>query len=233
MIKKMFLMLVIFVLFLAGCNMPHISDGNNYDSGFTGSQNGQGDMENAPIEINNDIFNPDPSAENNNTYKFVVAESYYLTEYGYTLWAEKYENTSESFEPFSVKMYKESGRAEAGYGIIFCSQKIDGVPYLLTVLINEQGMYSIGKVKNGVFSFIENWKSAGSIRTGAGVNNTVSIEYDAVEAKFKLQINGIDVTTFVVSEPIVFRGSKKGFVAVIADNEQFPANPVKVTYEKM
>ena len=60
----------------------------------------------------------------------------------------------------------------------------------------------------------------------------ISVSYDSESKDFMLRINGYTVTTFAVSEDIVFKDSKTGYVVVIANNEAFPNNPVKVTFEK-
>lgn len=70
------------------------------------------------------------------------------TSTGWTLWTAPNVNAAESFEPLSVEMAKESGRAEAGFGTVFCVQKIDrrfegnggikGARYCRTYVWNER-----------------------------------------------------------------------------------------------
>lgn len=166
-------------------------------------------------------------------YVFETNDTRYLTEAGYTIWTTKHVNESDSFEAVSVTMSKESGRSEAGYGIVFCSQEIEEKPFLITVLINTMGMYAVGKVVDGVYSHINGgWKSPKGIKGGYGINNEISVSYDGKEKSFLLKINGHDITTFTVQEDIKFKGSRWGYVAVIAANEDFPKNPVKITFEK-
>ena len=171
--------------------------------------------------------------KSNNTYVFQTNDTKYLSSKGFTLWTAAFVNESQRFEPLSYTIIKESGKADAGYGIIFCSQETDGVPFMLTVLINTKGMYSIGKVKNGVFSHInEGWKSSACINRGYGVTNTISVSYDNNKDEFVVLINGIMISTFTVSENILFQNSQSGFAVVIAPDEDFPAVPVKVTFER-
>lgn len=171
--------------------------------------------------------------EEGEKYVFETNEIAYLTESGYTIWTTRHLNESDAFEPISVRMCKDTGRAEAGYGIVFCSQEIKGRPFLLTVLINNNGMYAVGKVTDGVYSHLnKEWKSSSYINRGWGVWNKIDVSYDDSEKNFQLKINGHDITTFTIQENIKFKDSRWGYVAVIAANEDFPNNPVKVTFEK-
>jgi hypothetical protein len=170
---------------------------------------------------------------NSNSYVFQTNDIKYLSSKGFTLWSASFINESEDFETLSFKTYKESGKSDAGYGIVFCIQETDGVPFMLTVLINTKGMFSVGKVKNGVYSHInEGWKSSDCINRGYGVNNTISISYDNNRNEFEISINGTVISTFTISENILFKNSKSGFAVVIAPDEDFPAVPVKVTFER-
>lgn len=140
-------------------------------------------------------------------------------------------NAAESFEPLSVETAKESGRAEAGFGIVFCVQKIEGRPFMLTVLINAGGYYTAGKVFDGAFSHISgDWKSSGFINRGCGIKNTIAVSYDEGRRNFLLRINGHEVTEFAVPEETAFKDSRSGFAVVIAHNENFPDIPVKVMF---
>lgn len=169
--------------------------------------------------------------ENLEQYVFETNDTKYISEKGYTLWMTAETNGGEHFENISATVCKESGRKEAGFGIMFCSQKIDDVPFMLTVLINANGMFAVGKVTDGLFSSITGWKSSAYINKGYGIKNRLDVSYDSNTNKFSLAINGYLVTTFAVSENIVFKDSKSGYVVVIANNESFPENSVKVTFE--
>lgn len=167
-------------------------------------------------------------------FTFRTNDTKYLTENGYTLWTVPLVNKEESFSPLTVEATKESGRSEAGYGVVFCEQEIEEKPFMLTVLINANGFYTVGKISDGVFSHINNgWQSFSYINTGFGIKNTISIAYANDTKNFALKINGYETTTFAVSEEITFTNSRSGYVAVIANNENFPSNPVKVTFENV
>ena len=129
-------------------------------------------------------------------------------------------------------MIKESGRTEAGFGLVFCEQEIEGKPFMLAVLINANGYYTVGKVSDGVFCHInDGWKNSSFINKGYGIKNTISVAYDTGTRNFILKINGYEITSFTVSEQISFKNSRSGFAAVVANNENFPDKPVRVTFE--
>lgn len=166
-------------------------------------------------------------------YEFITNNSKFLNKNGYTFWSVPYENSQDFFEPVTVTVCKESGRSEAGYGIVFCKQELNGKSFMLTVLINGNGLYTVGKVIEGSFYYLDKgWKSSESIKRGLGVKNKISVTYDSEKKIFDLCINDFKITSFSTSENISFSNSKSGFAVVIANNETFPVNPVKVTFEK-
>ena len=172
------------------------------------------------------------SDEQHKSYTFETNKAEYLTANGWTLWTVPAVNTQEKFKPLTVEVIKKSGKTEAGFGIVFCSQEIEGKHFMLTVLINGNGYYTVGRVYNGVFSHInEGWKSSNFINKGYGIKNTIAITYDEVSRNFLLKIKDYSITEFTVSENISFKNSRYGFAVVIANNENFPNNPVKVTFE--
>lgn len=177
------------------------------------------------------LFNQENSDDQ--SYEFVTNDTRFLNRNGYTFWSVPYVNTHDDFEPVTVTVRKESGRSEAGFGIVFCKQELNGKSYMLTVLINGNGLYTVGKVIEGSFYYLDKgWKPSDSINRGQGVNNKISVSYDSEKKLFNLYINDYKVTSFSTSEDIIFKNSKSGFAVVIANNETFPSNPVKVTFEK-
>ena len=175
-----------------------------------------------------ELFNLD---DESNSFIFQTNESKYITENGYTIWTAETINESSNFVPVSATLFKESGKSNAGFGIVFCCQKIDEKPYMLTVLINTEGYYTVGKVIDGYFIHIINWTSTKLLNKGFGTKNTVSVSYNTDDKKFSLSFNGTKETEFSPTETLVFKNSKSGFVVVIADNENFPAIPVKVSFK--
>lgn len=197
----------------------------------------------APFEEGTNPVNPEQTTIQEETTMFVsnvqnenfifeTNDTNYLNTNGYTLWTVPNVNSNDNFKPISVEVTKESGRSEAGYGIVFCEQKIENKPFMLTVLINTNGYYAIGKLSNGIFSHInDGWKSSSYIFRGIGAKNTISVTYDNSSKNFMLKINGYEITSFTVSEQFVFKNSRSGYVVVIANNESFPTKPVRVIYE--
>ena len=170
--------------------------------------------------------------EQNKIFTFETNDTKYLGAKGWTLWTVPNVNTSESFNPVAVEVIKESGRTEAGFGLVFCEQKIERKPFMLAVLINANGYYTVGKVSDGVFCHInDGWKNSNFIKKGYGIKNTIYVAYDTGTRNFILKINGYEITSFTVSEQISFKNSKSGFAVVIAHNEIFPGKPVRVTFE--
>lgn len=177
------------------------------------------------------LFNQENSDDQ--SYEFVTNDTRFLNRNGYTFWSVPYVNTHDDFEPVTVTVRKESGRSEAGFGIVFCKQELNGKSYMLTVLINGNGLYTVGKVIEGSFYYLDKgWKPSDSINRGQGVNNKISVSYDSESKLFYLYINDYKVTSFSTSEDVTFKNSKSGFAVVIANNETFPSNPVKVTFKK-
>ncbi len=170
--------------------------------------------------------------EQNKIFTFETNDTKYLGAKGWTLWTVPNVNTGESFNPVAVEVIKESGRTEAGFGLVFCEQEIEGKPFMLAVLINANGYYTLGKVSDGVFCHInDGWKNSNFINKGYGIKNTISVAYDTGTSNFILRINGYEITSFTVSEQISFKNSRSGFAAVVANNENFPDKPVRVTFE--
>ena len=186
-------------------------------------------MEQTSVKEESSLFTADLQSK---IFTFETNDKKYLGERGFTLWTVQGTNGSDSFEPVEVKLCKESGRTEAGFGIVFCEQETGGRPFMLAVLINANGYYTVGKVCDGVFGHInDGWKNSNYINKGHGIKNTIAVAYDAGTKNFLLKINGYEITSFTVSEQIAFKDSRSGFAVVIADNENFPGKPVRVTFE--
>src|SRR5574344_1401580 len=121
-----------------------------------------------------DLFLPVTAEEN--SYLFETNDSSYVTKNGYTLWAVPVTtgNTA-TFTSRTVKIVKESGCAEAGFGIIFCEQStgVSGVYNMLTVLINTKGQYAVGKIVNGNYTNISWWTDCAYLNKGFGAINYI------------------------------------------------------------
>lgn len=138
-------------------------------------------IEQTNIKEESSLFTADLQSK---IFTFETNDKKYLGERGFVLWTVQGTNGSDSFEPFEVKLCKESGKAEAGFGIVLCAQEIGGKPFMLAVLINANGYYTAGKVTDGEFSHINGgWKSSTHINKGHGIKNTVAVTYDSGSGK--------------------------------------------------
>lgn len=164
--------------------------------------------------------------ENENCFIFETNSTSYLKKNGCTLWCTKSTNETENFEEINVEVYKESGKAETGFGIIFLKQSVNEKDFFVTVMINTQGQYIIGKVLDGKFEIISNWQSTKYLNKGYGIKNKISVREET--GKFRISFNGYSIKDFLIEEKISYKGSKKGYVAVIASNENIPEEKVKI-----
>nr|MBP3681587.1 hypothetical protein [Clostridia bacterium] len=214
--------LIIFVLLLIimSCTLSPLPNNTNNDENY---------IEDTVIEEKSTLFIKN---ENEESYVFNTNSKTYLKNNGYTLWTIKYENDESEFEEIEFSVCKESGNIDAGYGLVFCSQELENDSFMLSVMINSNGQYIIGKILNGNFCVISNWQTCNYINRGLGIKNKIKIEFNDETEMFQLIINEKFVTKFSISDNIEFKKSKYGFVVVIANNEHFPNQPVKVTYEK-
>lgn len=216
--KKKNLLGLVFLTFLCSCGLSPFEESPSLVM-----------PEETNIKQETTLFKESESAD---AVVFEMNDSKYLAANGYTFWTVPFINDMDKFSPMSVRVCKESGRMEAGFGLVFCEQKINEKPFMLTALINTGGLYAIGKISDGVFSHINGgWKNSNYINKGYGVRNDISISFDDVKKDFMLKINGYEITAFATAEEIVFKDSRYGFAVVIANNENFPSDSVKVTFE--
>lgn len=215
---KIWIIIPILVL-LSACGLSPIEEKDNYTS-----------EESVNITEESSLFIED--SNQSGSYLFETNDSKYLNNNGYTIWTTNKINTSNNFETITVEVSKNSGRIESGYGIVFCEQQLDGNPYMLAVMINANGLYTVGKIVNGIFYHLEgNWKFSSYINKGYGFKNKICVSYDSALESFLLKINDNEITNFTVSEDIKYKNSKTGFVVVISNKEEFPGKPVKIEFE--
>ena len=168
--------------------------------------------------------------EDETEYVCSMNDTKYIKPKGCTIWCIENENNEEVFEEITASIYKQSGKPQAGYGIVFLGQTINEKEFLMTVMINISGYYNIGKIIDGHFYSISKWCPTRYLQKGYGVTNKLKISHS--NNKFILSINGNEVYEFRLEEKISFKGSKSGYVAVISPEENFPAESVTVVYKK-
>jgi hypothetical protein len=85
--------------------------------------------------------------------RFQTNDGKYWTERGYTAWTVWGTEGPEDFTGRKVRVSKKQGSASAGYGLVLCQgvREAEGkqVATMLTVMINNEGKYAIGKVIGG------------------------------------------------------------------------------------
>ena len=217
---KFFLIAVPLVAMLGSCGLSPLDSGTEPQA-----------AEETALEEESLLFKEKEDSDGGEVL-FETNEARYSGGEGYTLWTAGNVNVSESFETLSATVSKESGKAEGGFGLVFCSQEVGGKPFMLALLINTRGMYAVGKVSDGTFSHIGGgWNSSVYIRRGYGIRNAVEVSYADAEKNFLLRINGQKITAFTVPEEISFKGSRWGYAVVVTPDEDFPDVPVRVTFE--
>ncbi|WP_407434584.1 hypothetical protein [Treponema sp.] len=220
-----FIVFLIMISLFSGCDLP-VKTSYNHGNNSSVSK----------AEKKNELFKK--QANDSLTYIFETNNEDYLKESGYTLWSENYTNTSENFERIICKQKKESGDSKAGYGIVFCClTKSPDENYLLTVMINNEGEYNVGKVVNGFFLSISNgWKECMYLKRS--LENKIEVNYITAGEhvnKFELKLNDVIVMYFSDSEndKPVFKNTKSGFVACIGPSEDFEYGKVNVVFEML
>lgn len=215
-------------LILAGCSFSPRDEENFI--GQTGSE-----KENPVPDFKDNENNAENSSlflrSGNHSYIFFTDNKKYIRESGYTFWCTSHECSSDVFEPIEFSAYKESGSTESGYGVVFCNQSLEGQDFLMCVMINTRGQYIIGKVIDGEFLTISNWKSSSLLHKGIGIKNKIKIIHDEQKKVFVLSFNGYFACDFSPVENTKIYGGKSGYVVVVSNLEKFPKSPVKVRFE--
>ncbi len=184
------------------------------------------------IEETSDLFS---SLEGTGKIVFTTNETKYLSSNGYTLWQITATSNDLSYIPVKVNITKESGVASTGYGVIFCEQenvddKGEKHNYFMTVLINTEQQYIIGKVCDGVFTTVNQWTKSTYLKNGYGFSNQVQVTHN--EGVFTLYFNGMKETEFVDSVSPVLTGGNNGYAVVVSPYENFPDTYLKVIFEE-
>lgn len=184
------------------------------------------------IEQTDELFTK--SDTNENLYTFKTKNKSYLNSKGTTLWSVKKKHSEdETFSSRTVRVVKESGSANAGFGIVFCVQEseIKGVFNMLTVLLNTNGQYAVGKIIKGNYTNLQWWTDSKFINRGYGAINYIHIEYNPETTEFSLKLNGAEVFKFSDSgtSPRLCSGDD-GYAVVIDGKENFTFSNTKVTF---
>ena len=160
--------------------------------------------------------------------KFYTTDPKYRTQSGYTLWAY---NSAPSgvFIERTVRLSKPTGDNLAGYGVIICSgqQEIDGKSEIvfLTIMINNNGQYAVGKVTGGSYKPLVPWKTHSAL-IGSGLINKIKIVRDNTlgsENQYFLHFNDVHYPAsdfFVDNEAPLCEGyGRNGYIVVISPTD--------------
>ena len=213
---KFFLSAVIFsFIIFAGCS-PSASDyeGEEAFSAVCGD-----------ITLVKDLFVEAIDGETGETVtSFRMNDAKYWSESGYTLWTVwDGDPDSAEFSQRSVRLCKSDGDRSAGYGIVICQGDVDGIgKCMLTVLINTEGYYAIGKAINAKYEAIHSWERCTLLETGYGAGNTVLVTYDKNTKEFSLFFNGGFVRHFRDDDEPVLTGGNNGYIVVVSPQDDFP-----------
>lgn len=158
---------------------------------------------------------------------FRTNDSRYCLPEGDTLWRITDSNMSASV---SAMVYRNSGVASSGYGIVFAARKRAGQTYLLCVMINTLQQYSICKYSAGEYSEIQGWTHSSFLKGGYGVANRISVEYAAASKIFTLTLNGGTVMTFQDSGTPRLSTGASGYAVTVSPYEDFPEKTVEVVF---
>jgi hypothetical protein len=158
---------------------------------------------------------------------FITNDTKYSGQFGYTLWTQE----DEVYNPFSilnVTLNKSSGNDAAGYGVVFGNHD----DTMLVVLINTMKEFIIGELTANLFTELQPWNNAVSLKSGYNQFNNIDITYNSISGNFTLSFNGGETITFRDDEEPFHTYGKSGYIVVISPMDNFPAIPVSITFKK-
>jgi hypothetical protein len=206
--------LAVLVLLLAGsCLSPY--DGGE-DSGLP--------EEDGTIAAVSELFTTTDESGNPRLTRFYTNDSKYRTPWGYTLWTAGDGTATTPFTARTLSVRKPSGDARAGYGIVICEAIRDGEGIservFLTVMINNNREYAIGKVRGASYESLVWWTASENLVGGGGMSNQIKVELVlGTTDTYKLYLNDMveEVLTFVDSGlPPCAAVGRNGYIVVIA-----------------
>lgn len=205
---------VIIAALCVACSLPTASDVFIADSDTT------------TIEQNSTLFIKD-TISGNDILTFKTNDKKYINGgKGSTLWTLQTNYSEQKFEEITVETEKTSGNTLGGYGVVFCIQG----NRMLSVLINNNRQYAIGKITDGRYERLNDWKPSSNLHQGT-TKNRINIKKDG--SKFVLSFNDTEEIRFF--DPVVPRleYGNTGYVVIVSPSEDFPKNPVDVRFKKI
>ena len=183
------------------------------------------------FEMTSDLFEEIGENAGLKTVRFYTNDTLYWSQHGYTVWTV-WGNENAPFVERTVLMSKPKGYAAACYGFVICQGRriIDGkeTDTMLTVMINNEGRYALGKVIGGRYEALFDLTSSPHLNSGAGAPNTVQVKFDG--ELFLLYFNGTLERSFSDTiEPVHISG-RDGYIVVIAPSDRFPEGEVDIYF---
>ncbi len=158
--------------------------------------------------------------------EFATNDTKYSEQFGYTLWSQE-GLVSDPFTNLNVTLSKLSGNDIAGYGVVFGSHD----DTMLVVLINTKKEFIIGELTGNLFTVLQSWDNAASLKSGYNQTNIIDITYDSGTGDFDLSLNGVWITTFRDDDAPFHTQGKNGYIVVISPLDDFPNIPVSITFK--
>ena len=210
-LKNRIIVSALFAILLFSC------DFQNPDSSWEGELGG------GVIEENSILFG---STDTPGECLFETNEDRYSIPYGKSFWFPT-SNVQDPFTEWSVGVVKESGREEAGFGLVFCDQGGS----MLTVMIRIDGSYQVAEVVGTDYRPFDVWHTHSAIHDGYGMYNLIRVSR-GVGGEFTLWINGREVRRFVDDEAPIHSSGRQGYLVITSPLEDFPQKPVIVRFRE-
>jgi hypothetical protein len=199
------------VCVLTGCLSPY--DGNDNESGLPDTA--------TPVEAVSLLFNEEQK-DSQKVTRFYTNDAKYRRPSGYTLWTSGEGGEETPFVSKMVTVRKTSGSSIAGYGMVLCEAPrfVNGVVgrVFLTVMINNNGQYAVGKVTGAVYEPLEWWTPTDKLRKGI-VDNDIRVDF-VYPNSYDLYFNGVKEASFIDANPPACEGKgRSGYIVVIAPGD--------------
>jgi hypothetical protein len=173
----------------------------------------------------------------NGEYQFYTNDPAYQGSCGATYWKSG-SFTETTMSSITVEVRRMGGRAELGYGILFCGQENepgDGpVENFLALIINSEGEFVMCKKQEdmGFEELGTGWKLSHSLKQGFNVINRIKIEYTG-DNIFSIAFNGADPVIIENRTFPQYTGGSYGYIASVSAAENFPGNPVDIRFRQI
>ncbi len=222
--KRIIILIVTTLFFISSCDVPVDHDWyEREDWSYAATNHGSG------IKMLTDWFAESEASGNKKKFVLRTNDRKYLMPGGYTA----YKITDKTnVSSVTAEVSRQSGNSIFGYGIVFAMRKKDNSEYMLSVMINTQRMYTVGKFAEGNYITIKDWTPTDCLRGGYGITNKISVSV-ASDKSIRVSLNDVAVYTFkdtpYGTAPALSTGAH-GFVTVISEVENFPESFVEVTF---